>query len=84
MNHTELINEFTYIASQVHSTDNITSESNGIVYLVNRYCFGLIKNLRTGVILSDFKTHAIYKTFLRVMLIYGQETWKLTKVMNEC
>jgi hypothetical protein len=70
--HFEVVKEFVYLGSLM----SLTLQRS--IQTANRCSFGLRKHLQPSLLLRETKL-TIYKTLIRPVLLYGSETWVLTK-----
>jgi hypothetical protein len=75
--------ECKYLGSLISNNNNsITVEINHRILLGNRYYYGL-KNLLQSRLLNKDAKYKIYKTLIRPGVLYGSESWTLTKADEE-
>ena len=73
----ERVNCFVYLGTLI-TADNISAEINNRITLANRSYFGMVNILKAK---NKNRKHklTIYKTLIRPVLMYGAETWVLSK-----
>jgi hypothetical protein len=76
--HFEVLKEFVYLGSLMTPTNDVSLELQRRIQSANRYFFGLRKHLQSSLISRQTK-FTIHKTLIRPVLLYGSETWVLTK-----
>jgi hypothetical protein len=76
--HFEIIKEFVYLGSLMTSTNDVNLEIQRRIQTANRCFFGLRKHLHSSHFSRQTK-FTIHKTLIRPVLLYGSETWVLTK-----
>jgi hypothetical protein len=74
----EVIKEFAYLGSLMIPTNDVSLEIQRRIQTANRYFFGLRKHLQSSQLSRQTK-FTIHKTLIRPGLLYGSETWVLTK-----
>jgi hypothetical protein len=74
----EVVKEFVYLGSLVTPNNDVSLEIQRRIQTANRCFFGLRKQLQSRH-LSRPTEFIIYKTLIRPVLLYGSETWVLTK-----
>lgn len=72
------VNEFVYLGSLITNNNNITAEIVKRILSANKCYFGLLKYFCSKILSRNIKI-LLYKTLLRPILIYGSETWVLSK-----
>jgi hypothetical protein len=73
----EVVKEFVYLGSLMTPTNDVNLEIQRRIQTANRRFIGLRKHLRSSL---SFQTKfSIHKTLIHPVLIYGSETWVLTK-----
>jgi hypothetical protein len=77
-NHFEVVKEFVYLGSLMTPTNDVSLEIQRKIQTANRCFFGLRKQLQLSQ-LSRRTKFAIHKILIRPVLLYGSETWVLTK-----
>jgi hypothetical protein len=73
----EQVNSFVYLGTLI-TADNISAEINNRITLANRSYFGMVNMLKAKNI-NRKQSVAIYKTLIKPVLMYGAETWVLSK-----
>jgi hypothetical protein len=73
--HFEVVKEFVYLGSLMTPTNGVSLE---IQIGANRCFFGLCKHLQWSHLPRQTK-FTIHKTLIHPVLLYGSETWMLTK-----
>jgi hypothetical protein len=73
----EGVNSFVYLGTLI-TTDNTSAEINNRIPLANRSYFGLVNILKAKNINRKYKV-ILYKTLIKPVLVYGAETWVLSK-----
>jgi hypothetical protein len=76
--HFEVIKEFVYLGSLMTPTNDVSLEIQRRIQTVHRYFFGLRKHLQSSHLSRQTK-FTIHKILMRPVLLYGSETWVLTK-----
>jgi hypothetical protein len=76
--HFEVVKEFVYLGSLMIPTNDVSLEIQRRIQTANKCFFKLRKHLRSSH-LSRQKKFTIHKTLIRPVLLYGSETWVLTK-----
>jgi endonuclease/exonuclease/phosphatase family metal-dependent hydrolase len=74
----EVVNEFVYLGSLVTPNNDVSLEIKRRIQTANRCFSGLRKQLQSGHLSRPTK-FIIYKTLIRPVLLYGSETWVLTR-----
>ena len=74
----ERVNSFVYLGTLITAV-NTSAEINNRITLANRSYFGLVNTLKAKNTIRKYKV-IIYKTLIKPVLIYGAETWVLSKV----
>ena len=74
----ERVNNFVYLGTLITTDNNTSAELNNRITSANRSYFGLVNTLKAKNINRNYKA-IIYKTFKKPVLIYGAETWVLSK-----
>jgi hypothetical protein len=74
----ERINKFKYLGSIITNNNNISSEISHRINTGNTGYYGLRNILRSRLLKKDTKCK-IYKTLIRPVVLYGCESWTLTK-----
>ena len=78
----EAVTSFKYLGSTVTHEDDIENEVNLRIAAASRCAWSLNKTIKSRQLTKATKT-LIYKTVIRPVLIYGCETWRLTKVLEQ-
>jgi hypothetical protein len=76
--HFEVVKEFLYLGFLMTPTNNVSLELQRRIQTGNRCFFGLSKHLHSSHLWRQTK-FTINKTLIRPVLLYGSETWVLTK-----
>jgi hypothetical protein len=76
--HFEVVKEFVYLGSLLKPTNDVSLEIQRRIQTANRWFFGLRKHLQSSHLSRQTK-FTIHKTLIRPVLLYGSETWVLTK-----
>jgi hypothetical protein len=76
--HFEVVKEFVYLGSLMTPTNDVSLKIQRRIQTANRCFFRLRKHLQSSH-LSRQKKFTIHKTLIRPVLLYGSETWVLTK-----
>jgi hypothetical protein len=76
--HFEVVKEFVYLGSLMTPTNDVSLEIQQRIQTANKCFFGLRKHLRSSHLSRQTK-FTIHKTLIRPVLLYGSETWVLTK-----
>jgi hypothetical protein len=74
----EVVKEFVYLECLVTPNDDVSLEIQRRIQIANRCFFGLRKQLQSRH-LSRPTIYINYKTLIHPVLLYGNETWVLTK-----
>jgi hypothetical protein len=74
----ERVNSFVYLGTLITTDNNTSAEINNRITLANRSYFGLVNILKAKNINRKFKV-IIYNTSIKPVLMYGAETWVLSK-----
>ncbi|PSN43351.1 hypothetical protein C0J52_15555 [Blattella germanica] len=74
----EIVCRFTYLGSEVNSRNNVSSEIQKRILSANKCYYGLRKHLKSKLLLRKTKV-LMYKVLVKPVLIYGAETWVLSK-----
>ena len=74
----EVVKQFVYLGSLVTPNNDVSLEIQRRIQTANRCFFGLRKQLMSKHLSRQTK-YIIYKTLIRPVLLYGSETWVLTK-----
>jgi hypothetical protein len=69
---------FVYLGALVTPNNDMCLETKRIIQTANRCIVGLQKHLRSSHLARQTKFE-IYKNLIRPVLMYGSETWVLTK-----
>ena len=72
------LNSFVFLGTLNTADNNTSAEINNRITLANRSYFGLVNILKAKNINRKYKV-VIYKTLIKPVLIYGAETWVLSK-----
>jgi hypothetical protein len=80
--HFVVVKEFVYLGSLMTPTNDVSLEIQSRIQTANRCLFGLCKHLQSSQLSSQTK-FTIHKTLIRPVLLYGSETWVLTKKGGE-
>jgi hypothetical protein len=79
----EKVNSFVHLATLITTDNNTSAEINNRITLANRSYFGLVNILKAKNINRKYKviiyTLYMYKTLIKPVLMYGAETWVLSK-----
>jgi hypothetical protein len=76
--HIEVVKECVYLGFLMTPTNDVNLEIQRRIQTVNRCFFGLRKHLQSSHFLRQTK-FTIDKILIRPVLLYGSETWVLTK-----
>jgi hypothetical protein len=76
--HFEVIKECVYLGSLMTPTNDVSLEIQRRIQTANMCFFGLRKHLQSSHVSRQTK-FTIRKTLIRSVLLYGSETWVLTK-----
>jgi hypothetical protein len=76
--HFEVVLEFVYLGSLMTPTNYVSLEIQRRIQTANRCFFGLRKLLQSSHVSRQTK-FTIHKTLIRPTVLYGSETWVLTK-----
>jgi hypothetical protein len=74
----EVVEEFVYLGPLVTPNKDVSLETQRRIQTANKCFFGLRKQLQSRH-LSRSTKNIIYKTLIRPVLLYGSETWVLTR-----
>jgi hypothetical protein len=72
------VDNFKYLGTMVNKINNRSVEVNDRLTMANRAYCGLQNFMKSRIISRNTKT-LLYKTLIRPVLIYGAETWELSK-----
>jgi hypothetical protein len=75
--HFEVVKEFVYLGSLMTPKDDVSLEIQRRIQTENNCFFGLRKHLQSSYLSRQTK-FTIHKTLIRLVLLYGSETWVLT------
>jgi hypothetical protein len=73
----EKVNEFKYLGTLI-TANNLTQEINHRLLLANKCYYGLKKQVGSHYLSLQTKCK-LYKTLLTPIILYGSESWALTK-----
>jgi hypothetical protein len=76
--HFGVVKEFVYLGSLITPTNDVRLEIQRRILTANRCFFGLHKHLKSSHLSRQTK-FIIHKSLIRPVLLYGSETWVLTK-----
>jgi hypothetical protein len=76
--HFEVVKEFMYLGSLMTQMNDVSLEIQRRMQNANRCFFGLRKHLQSSHRSRQTK-FTIHKTLIRPVLLYGRETWVVTK-----
>jgi hypothetical protein len=76
--HFEVVKECVYLGSLMTPTNDVSLEIQRRIQTAKRSFFGLRKHLQSSHLSRQTKV-TIHKTLIRPVLLYGSETWVLTK-----
>jgi len=74
----EKVNSFVYLGTLITADNNASDEMNNRITLASRSFFGLVNALKAKNVNRKYKV-IIYKTLIKPVLMYGAETWVLSK-----
>ena len=74
----EVVEEFIYLGANINSTNDISVEIRHRIVLANRCFYGLKKQLASKFLSWGTKILQ-YKTLILSVLMYGSETWTLSR-----
>ena len=74
----EVVNEFVYLGVLTRADNDISQEIRRRIMSANRCFHGLQRHLRSKLLTNKTKC-CIYKTLIRPVVLYGSESWPLTK-----
>ena len=74
----EVVKEFIYLGANINSTNDISVEIRRRIMLANRCFYGLKKQLSSKLLSWNTKILQ-YKSLILPVLLYGAETWTLTR-----
>lgn len=72
------VREFIYLGSILTQRNEESAETKARLQAGNKCYYGLIKLLKTIMLLKNLKVQ-IYCTLIRLVIMYGYETWTLLK-----
>jgi DNA-binding PucR family transcriptional regulator len=72
--HFEVVKEFVYLGSLMTTTNDVSRKIQRRIQTANRCFFGLRKHLQSSHLSRQTK-FTIHKTLIRLVLLYGSETW---------
>jgi hypothetical protein len=75
---TETVNQFKYLGSIITNNNDITLEISHRINRGNKCYYGLRNIFKSRLLKKDTK-FKIYKTLIRPVVLYGCESWTLTK-----
>jgi hypothetical protein len=81
--HFEVVKDFVYLGILMTPTNDVSLEIQRRIQNANRYFFRLRKHLQSSHLSRQTK-FTIHKTLIRSVLLYGSETWLLTKREENC
>ena len=73
-----VVDSFVYLGALVRADGDISESIKARITSANRCFYGLVRHLRSKLLTKETKLH-IYKTIIRPVLLYGSETWPLTR-----
>jgi hypothetical protein len=76
--HFEVVKEFVHLGSLMTPTNDVSLEIQRGIQTANRCFFGLRKHLQSSHLSRQTK-FTVHKILIRPVLLYGSETWVLTK-----
>jgi hypothetical protein len=79
----ERVNNFVYLGTLITADNNTSAEINNRITLTSRSYFGLVNILKAKNINRKYEV-IIYKTLIKPVLMYGAETWVLSKADELC
>jgi len=79
----ERVNSFAYLGTLIIADNNTSAKINNKITLANRSYFGLVNILKAKNINRKYKV-IIYETLMKPVLMYGTETWVLSKTDELC
>jgi hypothetical protein len=74
----ERVNSFVYLGTLITADNNASAKINNRTALANSSYFGLVNILKAKNINRKYQV-IIYKTLIKPVLMYGAETWVLSK-----
>jgi hypothetical protein len=74
----ETVNSFVYLGTLITTDNNTPAEINNRIALANRSYVGLVNILQAKNINRKYKV-IIHKTLIKPVLMFGAETWVLSK-----
>ena len=77
------VNSFVYLGALITTDNNTSSKINNRITLANRSYFQLVNILKAKSINRKYKM-IIYKTLIKPVLMYGVDTWILSKADGLC
>jgi hypothetical protein len=70
----EVVKEFVYLGSLMTPTNDVSLEIQRRIQTTNRFFFGLRKHMQSSHLPRQTK-FTIHKSMIRLVLLYGSETW---------
>lgn len=74
----EVVDEFVYLGALIRADTDVSQEIMRRIMAANRCFYGLQRHLRSNLLTRETKLR-IYKTLIRPVLLYGSESWPLTR-----
>lgn len=74
----EVVEQFKYLGADVNCKNDVTDEIKKRITQANRCYYSVSKIIRSTVVSRKLKC-TLYKTLIRPVVMYGSETWCLTK-----
>ena len=74
----EIVDQFVYLGTLIRADNDISFEIKRRTMSANRCYHGLQRHLRSKLLTTKTKCN-IYKTLIRPVLLYGSESWPLTR-----
>ncbi|CAG9830357.1 unnamed protein product [Diabrotica balteata] len=75
------VESFKYLGATITTDNDITEEIKGRIQAANRCMYSLHNTIKSKSLTRTSKIR-VYKTVIRPVLMYGCETWTLTKAME--
>jgi hypothetical protein len=79
----ERVNSFVYLGTLITADNNFSAEINNRITLANRSYFGMVNMLKAKNINRKHEV-IIYNTLITPVLMYGVETWVLSRADELC
>lgn len=73
-----VVDDFVYLGALIRADGDMSGAIKARITSASRCFFGLLRHLRSRLLTKQTKC-LIYKTIIRPVLLYGSETWPLTR-----